>query len=214
MKIWNTYSSYFSLVGNTGGFIAARTLNKSLLVSGGSDLMVRVWNVTNNAYNSKFNMSGHTNTIFDIEILANDTVASCSQDGTIRFWDANSGVQLSVFNLTLAVRKCRLISNGNFLVLQVSGGLRILALNISTIVQNITISSINTFEILANGSIMTGTTSGILACWSGFSTSAIGSVNVGGNIRTITDLSKTNSNLVFLMFNSFFLIVHNIYFFI
>ena len=191
-----------NLVGSTKSVYIVRQLSNGLLVSGGSDLMVRVWNVTNNAYNSKFNMSGHTNTIFDIEILANDTVASCSQDGTIRFWDANSGVQLNVFNLTFSVSKCRSISNGNFLVLLVTGGLRIFALNNSTIVQSITISSIKTFEILANGSIMTGTTTGILACWSGFSTSAIGSVNVGGNIWTITDLSKSISNFIYLFFNT------------
>ena len=173
-----------------------------------ADRFVRVWNVTNNAYKLMFNMSGHSATIMDIEILANDTVTSCSLDSTIRFWNASSGVQLGVFNFTQgALFKCSLMSNGNFLVFQVSTGLRILALNNSTIVRAITVSSISTFEILANGSIMTGTSSGQLACWSGFDSSAIGSVNVAGNIFTITDLSKSNSDFVFY-FNFFILIFY------
>lgn len=69
----------------------------SLLVSGGVDMDVLIWDVASGE--RLLTLSGHTGSIRDVAFSPDSTqVVSASEDGTVRIWDVASGEQVRIIN--------------------------------------------------------------------------------------------------------------------
>ena len=74
-----------TLLGHESGVICLQYFNNDILLSGGSDNLVIVWDLIN--YDIKYKLSGHSDWVYCLEMLSNNLFASGSFDSTIRIWN-------------------------------------------------------------------------------------------------------------------------------
>ena len=89
------FDEYTTLSGHTGSVETIQPLNKTYLVSGGSDQTIKLWNL--NTSECLDSLEGHSGLIRCIEILPNGNIISGSYDRTIKLWNIKNGECLETF---------------------------------------------------------------------------------------------------------------------
>jgi len=96
-----------TLTGHEGG-VWCLQFKGDLLVSGGCDRDIRVWNLSTGE--CKLRLSGHTSTVRCLQLMSLDGRPNCalsgSRDGTQRLWDLDSGECLHVLRGHSASVRC------------------------------------------------------------------------------------------------------------
>ena len=79
IKLKGHKSAIWALIENSEGY----------LISGGSDNVIKIWDIKNRKENSLLNIKGHKGTIYSICEFENDKVISGSDDMSIKLWKYN-----------------------------------------------------------------------------------------------------------------------------
>mmetsp|Transcript_92 Transcript_92/g.252 ORF Transcript_92/g.252 Transcript_92/m.252 type:complete len:620 (-) Transcript_92:93-1952(-) len=122
MRTWHQGKSYEcdaseTLVGHKGDVyaIACHPEDPKIVVSGGYDKYVRLWNVDRSSAVRSFH--GHTASVTCLTYSSQgNLVISGSKDASVRFWDMNSGLEVNSLNNVGDVTSLDLSSNGLFLL--------------------------------------------------------------------------------------------------
>ena len=88
INIWNlnTKDIVMELKGHKSAIWTVIETSEGYLISGGSDYVIKVWDIKNKKENSLVNIKGHKGTIYAICELEMDKIISGSDDMTIKIW--------------------------------------------------------------------------------------------------------------------------------
>ena len=88
INIWNlnTKDIVMELKGHKSAIWTVIETSEGYLISGGSDYVIKVWDIKNKKENALINIKGHKGTIYAICELEMDKIISGSDDMTIKIW--------------------------------------------------------------------------------------------------------------------------------
>jgi WD40 repeat protein len=110
-----------TLEGHESGVICVKYFNNDVLLSGGSDNLVIMWDLIE--YKMRYKLSGHLDWVYCLEILSNNLFASGSFDKTIRIWNINHKEDCKILNGHLSEVKYLIRISENALISGSNDGL-------------------------------------------------------------------------------------------
>jgi proteasomal ATPase-associated factor 1 len=112
----STGDEMLSLEGHLGDVNVAKFFPSSrVLLSGGSDMVLRVWSVEENDGRCAAILRGHTGGVLGVGMLDRGrNVVSCSRDGSVRLWDCSTSQTVSHWALSAssALNAICIVNNG------------------------------------------------------------------------------------------------------
>ena len=134
--------------------------DNSKLISCCADGSIKIWSLE--IFICIQTLEGHSDTIYHLELTSNGKLLSCSGDQTMKLWQIETGEMLKSFEFDDAVRCVKNLNDDLFVISLENEEILIYDFKIMESVKKITNinSSINYFQLLSNGNLLTGADNG------------------------------------------------------
>ena len=148
-----------------GQIVALTTLKNGDLVSGSTELNMKIWEFRNN-WNLKYTITPHTYSILSFDLFSNGNILTGSADRYLKVWNPYNGSLVKSVYTGIPMNLYRILSNGDIAVPEVFGSIRILKSEVWSLKTSLIVSlRTDSLVQISNDYMASGSSDGTIIIW-------------------------------------------------